>query len=100
MAHLAKGMIAHQRVRNVSAACPVSGGRTLCATCPCSQVIDLHGDWQLAHDVHRRHVMKIAELKRLSNSDSPGTSVRGTEKQDTAITAPQRPWHKQRWVYV
>jgi HlyD family secretion protein len=43
--------------------------------------------------------MKIAELKRLSN---PGTSasVRGTEQQDTAITTPKRPWHKQRWVQV
>jgi hypothetical protein len=44
--------------------------------------------------------MKIAELKRLSNSDSPVASVRGTEKQDTAIAAPKRPWHRQRWVYV
>jgi HlyD family secretion protein len=37
--------------------------------------------------------MKIAELKTLS-------SVRGTEQQDTAVTTPKRPWHKQRWVQV
>src|SRR5690242_7686780 len=35
--------------------------------------------------------MNIAELKRLS-------SVRGTEKQDAAITTPKRAWHKNRWV--
>jgi HlyD family secretion protein len=44
--------------------------------------------------------MKIAELKRLSNSDSPAASVRGTEKQDTAIASSERPWHKRRWVPV
>jgi HlyD family secretion protein len=50
--------------------------------------------------VHSPLAMKIAELKRLSNPDSPAASVRGTERQDTAITAPKRPWHKQRWVLV
>jgi HlyD family secretion protein len=44
--------------------------------------------------------MKIAELKRLSNPDSPIASVRGTEHQDTAIASAKRPWHKQRWVHV
>jgi HlyD family secretion protein len=44
--------------------------------------------------------MKIAELKRLSNPDSPIASVRGTERQDTAIAAPKRAWYKQRWVHV
>jgi HlyD family secretion protein len=40
--------------------------------------------------------MKIAELKRISEA----TSVRGTEKQDTAIAAPKQPWHKQRRVHI
>jgi HlyD family secretion protein len=40
--------------------------------------------------------MKIAELKRLSES----ASVRGTDKQDTAIATAKRPWHKQRWTHV
>ena len=40
--------------------------------------------------------MKIAELKRLSDA----TSVRGTEKQDTAIATADKPWHKQRWVHL
>jgi HlyD family secretion protein len=40
--------------------------------------------------------MKIAELKRISEA----TSVRGTEKQDTAITAPKQPWYKQRRVHI
>jgi len=44
--------------------------------------------------------MKIAELKRLANPDSPAASVRGTEKQDTAIASTKSPWHKQRWVHV
>jgi HlyD family secretion protein len=44
--------------------------------------------------------MKIAELRRLSNADSAAASVRGTERQDTAIASSQRPWHKQRWVHV
>jgi len=40
--------------------------------------------------------MKIAELKRLSEA----ASVRGTEKQDTAIAATDQPWNKHRWVRV
>lgn len=40
--------------------------------------------------------MKIAELKRISEA----ASVRGTEKQDTAITAADRPWHKRRWMQL
>ena len=40
--------------------------------------------------------MKIAELKRISEA----ASVRGTEKQDTAIAAPKEPWHKQRRVHI
>ena len=40
--------------------------------------------------------MKIAELRQLKAA----ASVRGTEKQDTAIAAPKRLWHRQRWVYV
>ena len=40
--------------------------------------------------------MKIAELKRISEA----ASVRGTEKQDTAIAASRQPWHKQRWVHI
>lgn len=44
--------------------------------------------------------MKIAELKRLSNPDSPLTTVRGTERQDTALPDANRPWHKRRWLYV
>ncbi len=40
--------------------------------------------------------MKIAELKRISDA----ASVRGTEKQDTAIANAHRPWHQQRWVYL
>jgi HlyD family secretion protein len=38
--------------------------------------------------------MNIAELKRISEA----ASVRGTEKQDTAIQGAHRPWHQQRWV--
>jgi HlyD family secretion protein len=49
---------------------------------------------------HRVRCMKIAELKRLSNPDSPIASVRGTEHQDTAIAGAKRLWHKQRWVHV
>jgi HlyD family secretion protein len=44
--------------------------------------------------------MKIAELKKLSNAGPSTASVRGTEQQDTAITTPKRPWHKQRWVQI
>ncbi len=40
--------------------------------------------------------MKIAELKRISDA----ASVRGTEKQDTAIATAHRPWHQQRWVHL
>ncbi len=40
--------------------------------------------------------MKIAELKRISDA----ASVRGTEKQDTAIANAHRPWHQQRWVHL
>jgi len=40
--------------------------------------------------------MKIAELKRISEA----ASVRGTEKQDTAVATAARPWHKQRWVHI
>lgn len=43
-----------------------------------------------------RRYMKIAQLKRISEA----ASVRGTEKQDTAIAAADRPWHKQRWVHL
>jgi HlyD family secretion protein len=46
------------------------------------------------------HYMKIAELKRLSDANSPAAPVRGTEKQDTAIATAHRPWHKQRWVHL
>jgi HlyD family secretion protein len=44
--------------------------------------------------------MKIAELKRLSNPNSPTATVRGTEQQDTAIASAKRPWHQQRWFYA
>src|ERR1700730_6620173 len=80
--------------------CPVSGGRTPPAPRQCSQLFDSNSYCELAHGVQPTIAMKIAELKRLSNSDSPVASVRGTEKQDTAIAAPKRPWHTQRWVRV
>jgi HlyD family secretion protein len=54
----------------------------------------------LAHDVQLKLAMKIAELRRLSSSDSSTATVRGTENQDTAIATSKRPWHRQRWVYV
>jgi len=44
--------------------------------------------------------MKIAELKRLSDPNAPLSSVRGTERQDTVIATPRRPWYKQRWMYA
>jgi HlyD family secretion protein len=44
--------------------------------------------------------MKIAELKRLSNPNTPEASVRGTERQDATITKEKRPWHRQRWFYT
>jgi len=100
-------IVTQQHVWDVSAmcpaACPVSGARTL--------------QWSSARAVERKNIsefsvlcrhlrlaqpmqlhlhMKIAELKRLSETPS----VRGTEKQDTAIAAANQPWHKPRWVRV
>lgn len=40
--------------------------------------------------------MKIAELKRLSDA----ASVRGTERQDTAIATADKSWHQQRWAQL
>jgi HlyD family secretion protein len=51
-------------------------------------------------EVQRAQRMKIAELKRLSNPNSPRASVRGTEQQDTVITNAKRPWYQQRWFYA
>lgn len=44
--------------------------------------------------------MKIAELRRLANPDSPAASVRGTEQQDTVLSNVKSPWHRQRWFYA
>ncbi|HEY3786136.1 MAG TPA: efflux RND transporter periplasmic adaptor subunit [Steroidobacteraceae bacterium] len=44
--------------------------------------------------------MKIAELKRMSNSEAPTATVRGTEQQDVAISGARRPWHKSRILYA
>jgi HlyD family secretion protein len=44
--------------------------------------------------------MKIAELKRRANPDTPAASVRGTEQQDTVISRAKSPWYRQRWLYA